>query len=477
MGADSRSQGEHGGALARHSRCGCALGMAGGKAFCGTLEPMEPMEPVMRDVLEEHLDEAAFHFSRWEQALLSPHLGISHTAEREERLLAHLDGLVVGGESATTELLLPALEAEEAERVSAASLALLDGPGARGLEATLAAFDGGSAMQREYVGRALGLSERDGLAMVLTQRLSADDVHLRIVAFEVLAFRDMVPAETRLKWLHQEDAGQVVAALRDTRPLPHDALRGALPRLLSDPRPGVREAAILAGLVSGSRAAWKACHEAAELGGVGRRQCLLALALGGEAREVEWLTSLLPEEELRPDVLWALGFSGQARAAEACLEWMSDEKAAALAGEAFSAITGLELNEQYQQAPREEEEMLIPLEEEDLNADLAPGPEASLPVPRREAVEGWWHEARKGFERGARYLRGKRLGAAELLAALGSEPMRRRPALALELAIRSRGTRRLQPRAFTSRQRAEWEAVRTSQAGLSMRSFTQLCGD
>lgn len=61
----------------------------------------------------------------------------SDTAELEERLLAHVDGLVIGGEPAVSELLLPGLETDELERISASALALLSAPGKRELEETL----------------------------------------------------------------------------------------------------------------------------------------------------------------------------------------------------------------------------------------------------------------------------------------------------------------------------------------------------
>jgi uncharacterized protein (TIGR02270 family) len=202
----------------------------------------------------------------------------------------------------------------------------------------------------------------------------------------------------------------------------------------------------------------------------------VVLALGGDERDAEWLVGLLRQEKLRADVLWALGFSGQAVAAEACLEWMGDAKVAALAGEAFSAIIGLKLEGEYRMPPKEEGEALVPLEQEDLEANLVPGPEASLPVPVAEAVERWWQKARKDFERGTRYLRGSKLDAAGFLQALGSEPMRRRHVLALELGIRSRGAHLVQTRALTRRQRAELDAVLGGRASVSMNPFTKLFG-
>jgi uncharacterized protein (TIGR02270 family) len=435
------------------------------------------MERVMMDVLQEHLDEASFLWSQWERALVSPLHDLADTAECEERLLAHVDGLVVGGEAAVSELLLPALETDEPERISAAAVALLSGGGKHELEETLAVLDSGDEVQRAGVGRAMALSEREGLQEVLLKRLSAEDPALQAVAFQVLAFRGTVPQETRTQWLYRDAVEPVIAALWGPGPLSRDVVQSVLPQLLVDPRSGVREAATMAGLVSGARAAWKTCRKVAEEGGAGQRLALVAMALGGDERDAEWLAGLLSKEPLRADVLWALGFSGYALAAEACLEWMGGEdKTSALAGEAFSAITGLQLQGEYRKPAKEEEEALIPLEEEDLDADLVPGPEASLAVPVREAVERWWQKGRKNFERGARYLRGTRLDAGVLLDALGREPMRRRPVLALELAIRSRGAHLLQTRAFTRRQRAELSAVLKDRGTVSMNAFSKLFG-
>lgn len=430
----------------------------------------------MMDVLEEHLDEASFLWSQWERALVSCLHELSDIAELEERLLAHVDGLVIGGETAVSELLLPGLETDEPERISASALALLSLPGKRELEETLGVLDSGDEVQRAGLARALELSEREGLKAVLLKRLTAEDPALQAVAFQVLAFRGALPQEKRTQWIYQDEPARVVAALRDPRPLPRELVQSVLPPLLVDPRPGVREAAIVSGLVSGARAAWKACRKVAEEGGGGRGLCLALLALGGEEQDAQWLAGLLRQESSRADVLWALGFSGHALAAEACLEWMSDVKTAALAGEAFSAITGLKLEGEFRLPPKEDEDALVPLEQENLDVDLVPGPEASLPVPLREPVERWWQKARKDFARGSRFLRGKKLDAGGLLEALGSEPMRRRPLLALEMAIRSRGTHLIQTRAFTRRQRAELSAALADRSSVSMNTFSKLFG-
>jgi hypothetical protein len=75
---------------------------------------------VLWDVFQEHLDEAAWLWGEREASLDSPVYSIAEVAgSLEERVLAHLDGLVLGGKPVADKLLLPALAGDEPEHVPA----------------------------------------------------------------------------------------------------------------------------------------------------------------------------------------------------------------------------------------------------------------------------------------------------------------------------------------------------------------------
>jgi uncharacterized protein (TIGR02270 family) len=194
--------------------------------------------------------------------------------------------------------------------------------------------------------------------------------------------------------------------------------------------------------------------------------------MSGDERDVERLLELLSNEKLRPDVLWALGFSGRVAAADACVELMRNKPVAALAGESFSAITGLRIAEEYA-APREEEDEALPPLEEDLAADLTPKPEDALPRPEPERVAAWWQQERQRLDAKQRYLAGQPFTPQALLDALSSAPMRRRHALALELALRSRGAIQVPTRAFVMPQLDALKAARSVQASAFSRPFAE----
>jgi hypothetical protein len=202
---------------------------------------------------------------------------------------------------------------------------------------------------------------------------------------------------------------------------------------------------------------------------------MLLAALGGDTKDQMPLLDVLSVPALQCDALWALGFSGRVQAADACLALMrkKDSLVARLAGEAFCSITGLEMKERYVSMEPPEVEEPVPLEEEDLDAELLPASEDALPLPEPDAVQQWWSRARGSFELKGRYLRGRAFSWNSLLQELEHGPMRRRPAHALEFAIRSQGEHRVSLRALAKHQLHEL-ACAHRQEELACPSFEHL---
>ena len=81
----------------------------------------------LRDILEEHLEEAGFLYAQRQGALANDDYDPADLAGLEERLLAHVDGLVVAGNGAW-ELLADLLTSgDEGEAFTAALVALASG--------------------------------------------------------------------------------------------------------------------------------------------------------------------------------------------------------------------------------------------------------------------------------------------------------------------------------------------------------------
>ena len=102
---------------------------------------MSGARPIVWDIYEEHLDEAAFLWAMWEQSLDAANYTLDEViAGPEERLLAHLDGLVLGGRRVAERLLAPVLTDDDPGKVAAAAWALLQAEEADHLELVLEAL-------------------------------------------------------------------------------------------------------------------------------------------------------------------------------------------------------------------------------------------------------------------------------------------------------------------------------------------------
>ena len=125
-------------------------------------------------------------------------------------------------------------------------------------------------------------------------------------------------------------------------------------------------------------------------------------------------------------------------------------------------VTGLAVAKEFARPPRR----WSPAEAE--GPEERYGPEADLPKPEPATISAWWKQARQRLDPSQRWLRGQSWRVEAVLDELELGPARRREALALELAIRTRGQIMLSWNAPSTRQRTELIAARRS--GSSQRS-------
>ena len=395
--------------------------------------------PLLWDVMEEHLEEAAFLWTQWEATLTSPRFSrASGASGPEERLRAHLDALVLGGTPVEKKLLAPALVGGEADLAFAAAAALLlGGQDAPVLEAMASAEEPTlGAMTSAVALTAMPTAEPALLRLAMVGAPAA-----QAAALVALSARGANPGEALRRAAASPDARVQQAAIRSARSAPVEVARPLILQALGSPLATVREAAFEVGLVIGMRQAWDAVRLAAAASPPSAA-ALLLLALGGGGDELEPLLAAVTRPAPPPAALFAAGFSGRRAAADACATLLAsgDARTARLAAEAFSAITGLVLEGPFvADTHPPEPEQPIPFEDEDLDGDLAEGPEALLPEPNAGQIERWWKQHRSSFDADGRCVGGKPVSGAALYQALEHGPLRRRHAHAVEVAVRSGG--------------------------------------
>jgi uncharacterized protein (TIGR02270 family) len=411
--------------------------------------------PILWDVVEEHLDEASFLGSQWRAAMSSPRRTLTEVARNlEPRLEANLDALGAPGNEVVGLLLVPGLRGDDTGAAFAAALALLRVPGRDRVAEVAEAAAGSKGPKGAAVAWALGLGAPAGRDVDLLA-LARDPVHPGAAsALDALTLRRItVPADLVAAAASSTSPALAAAGLRAARPGPGSNAT-LVERALQSRATEVRDAALETGLRLGLRSAWVACRKIVESRGPAAGTPALLLALGGEPEDVERIVALLTEKPARADAVIALGFTGRLSAVDACVALLDDKALGPLAGEAVSAITGLVMGEGYRMEPPEEDEPMS-FADENLDADLVSGAAAELPVPIGGAVAAWWEFHRSRFDPSQRYLDGRPWTPAGLRGALETGPMRRRHALGLDLAIRSRGSLALETRAWASDQRSQ----------------------
>ncbi len=437
------------------------------------MTPLPPRRPTVRwELLERHLEEAEFLWTQWEHGLWSPERPLSSLAEGDEgRLRAHLDALVLGGSAVASRLLLPALASEEPSRVAAAAWALLSAEDADWHEPVLHHLEQGPEATRPGLLRALELLDRPDLHALLLKKLPTLPPALQAGVLRAARIQhlDTSAALGKLDW--ESDPVLHAEALRALPFVPGTQAGDArLSRALSHAHPTVSTAALETGLLLGSRAAWERAR------GTASRAALLALAVVGESKDLADLVARLKRGSPAAEVIWAVGFSGRRLAAEALLPLLREEAQGPLAAASFAAITGLPMAPPFLvEAPADEEDEGSEEEAEDLQAWL-PAPRGLPGEVDAQAVESWWARRRDGFTEGTRYLRGTPLTVEVLARALETEPLRRRPSLAWEVALRSGGALLVESRQWTQVQRAQARPLRNQHPEWLTRAGARLLG-
>ena len=399
-----------------------------------------------RELLEDHLGEASFLWTLWEGALVSPAYTLMELASGpEERLLAHLDAMTLGGSHTRQNLLLPGLTSDEADVVTASALTLLLSREEEAEAAVLEALEQAELAAAPSPRRALELGATPRVLKSLSRLVTSSEADVLAASLEVLTFWGEEPGPVLGALLLHPASRVVSAALKSARvtraPVSEHAVLGAL----QSPSAEVRTEAMWTALTLGLSPAWHLCRKLAQ-GPSPDGAALLLLGLGGNGADMEQLLEAAESSSSRAAALWALGFSGRAEAAEHCLKWLEDAAVGGLAAEAFCAISGLRISGPYERPP--------PTSSSEDEEILAPRPEDALPLAASDRVHAWWNEHQRHFERGRRYLQGRPLSGAWLVEALEFLPMRRRHVLVRELGLRSRGRLMLQSQSFSARQRA-----------------------
>jgi uncharacterized protein (TIGR02270 family) len=399
--------------------------------------PMSSQSRVIPVIIEQHAEEAAFHWLLRDAAVCAPHYSLDDLARLDNRLDAHIDGLRIAGEAAW-EICHEQLGWEEAGEVFVSAVLAFESGNEARMQAVLEVGSTSRELSRGLVS-ALGWLPYQQAERYIQQLVTAESSDLRRIGIAVYA-------------AHRQDPGQwLIDALSDSALLLKARALSAVGQLgRVDLLPIVRSNLAADDDMCRFAAAWSA----ALLGDINAVAPLKSIAgLNVPYREKaaetalrrmdlrdahDWQRELAQTpEQIRLAVIGA-GIIGDPAQIPWLIEYMHVPEFARVVGEAFTVITGVDLAYEDLEGEWPEGFEAGPTEDpEDENVEM--DPDENLPWPNPDLVQRWWEQHRRQFQTGTRYLLGQPITLEWLQQVLRIGRQRQRAAAALELAMKQPG--------------------------------------
>lgn len=389
--------------------------------------------PVLDHILMQHADEAAWLWTVRKRALCAPHYKLKHLVGFDDRLDAHLDGLLVAGEAGWRLCETQLDDQGPGEMFAAAVLALRMG-------------------QDPKMDRLLTLAEvvpsmRPGLTSALGWVASKQLPHIKRLLGSPAPIQRWLGVTCAS--LHRIDIGSALAILMDDldenvriRALRaagelgcRDLLRCCQRHLVAAGDPcrfwAAWSATILGDRAESLQVLWTFCVSTNPF-----QQRALQIALQVlRPRDVHELLTVLEHNpgsnRLR---VQSVGIAGDPERVPWLIEQMQVPSLARLAGEAFTLITGADLEEQGLKTGPPGSDGSNPTDnppDEDVELD----PDEDLAWPDASKLEGWWKAHGQRFSAARRHFVGQPVSVQHAQTILRDGYQRQRILAALQIAL------------------------------------------
>ena len=308
---------------------------------------MSPTATYIPDILEEHVEELGFLWDLRRAALRSPVYSPRAFTHLEERIVAHLQGVLADGDLALP-LLEDTLGTGDFHGVFAAAYALLHSKNETAVTRVVEAFARATGAQLMGLRDALSHAPVTTVLPVMRQLARGPVTRLAVLAAEVLAFHGALDTTEEIRRFLQDDdpgvrtSGWRIAGCLGSRLDPKTyaaALRDA---------PAVRRAALQAGAWCGEPGILAVGRRFAEEPSPDRVDALELLAILRGSEDLPRFAAIGREQAVGAERFRLLGSFGHPALINLILAGLADPDpaTAAAAGEAFTKITGAEIASQ-----------------------------------------------------------------------------------------------------------------------------------
>ncbi len=373
----------------------------------------------------EHLEEASFLYSQRCVLLAEGRLPWPDVAEFEERLEAHLDALVLGGEAACDVCRERITEGDAGELFAAISVFCR--LGARDdVETVQESLDAADTDRMQAMTDALIREMPDEWQDACLQSVAEDKPHAARLLARLAGFRRLSAGDALLKLLPgkaSSEAADILQALGKIRYV--EAAPVLLEQYLFCDDEALRLLAAQALMMMGEIQALEHCRSIAAT----YDWADLLLGISADRWAATVLIEKARERKVGPDSVLALGLSGDVEVVETLLAYVTEADTAGVAARALNLITGAEIYEDVFIPEKMDEEEMFPEEIEDLRQgryptrpDGKPYGENITRLSQNPADwEAWWAANSSLFSSGSRYRFGKPFTPVSLLETLQRE--------------------------------------------------------
>ena len=389
-------------------------------------------------VLEQHAEELATLWATRNGLAANGHIRLRQLARFDERIAAHEDACLIGKQHALR-VLIEQLGSMSAGRVFAAAVAGFD-LGDRDTIARCVALAEASPDARRGMASALGWVSPSRLTGIVKDLLTAPSTIQRSLGLAACR-------------LHRVDPGAALdAALKDPgNDVRAEAVRAVgvlgkadqvsyLSAVVDDDSAYQFWSAWSAVLLGGRGRVLDAVTNVAMSDGPhqGRAFRLVCQAMSSSAAH-RLLQQLAKDPAQLRRLIEGSGIAGESGYVPWLIKHMAEERTARLAGEAFSLLTGVDLNESKLEGSGPEAFESGPNDNpDDPNVDM--DPDEGLPWPDIQKIEQWWAANGSRFQKGTRYFMGQPVTREHCIEVLKNGYQRQRILAAHYLCLLEPGT-------------------------------------
>ncbi len=394
---------------------------------------MKTSASVIPVVIDRHAEDAAFLWLLRNAAIHEPHYKLKDLAELDNRLAAHLDGLLIAGDFGW-EVAKSALDIGEPGEVFVAAWLAIGAVDGKKIDQVLNAAKNSEENHRALVS-ALAWHPLESIIGLLKSFFKANDPAYLALGISACTLHRVDPKSALDRALALADERSVARAVRAVGELRRKDLVPAITPIRNSKIESHNFWANWSVALMGDRSALTplAHHVQSNTSFAVRALQLIARTL--DLKDVQKLLQALAQDKNTTRLaMMGAGMSGDPMWIPGLLKHMENPEIKRVAGEAFSMITGVDLAyedldedwpEGFEAGPTED-----PADE-----DVAMDEDEDLPWPNRVLLSQWWEKNKQHFQPGQRYLCGKPITEQNCMQVLNNGYQRQRSAAALELAL------------------------------------------